>query len=113
NRHLPSRAAKAADSVRPSLVRVRGFAEADPPKAKAKPRAKPKQTPRQPDTNAPDRDAKDAPGGEGLEEISVGSGVVIVDDGTILTNLHVVHGAKRIRVTFHDGMDAEAELVSV
>jgi len=38
---------------------------------------------------------------------------VIVDDGTILTNLHVVYGAKRLSVTFHDGLESEAEIVGV
>lgn len=33
----------------------------------------------------------------------VGTGVVIVNDGTILTNLHVVQGAERIKITFADG----------
>jgi S1-C subfamily serine protease len=33
----------------------------------------------------------------------VGTGVVIVNDGTILTNLHVVQGAERVQVTFMDG----------
>ena len=37
----------------------------------------------------------------GVVERGVGSGVVIIDNGTILTNLHVVSGAKRIRVTFY------------
>ena len=40
-----------------------------------------------------------------------GTGVVIVDSGLILTNLHVVQGAKRVHVTFFDGTDAEAEMV--
>ena len=42
---------------------------------------------------------------------STGSGVVIVDDGMILTNLHVVASAKRITVMFHDGSESEALLV--
>lgn len=79
---LPSRAAKAAESVRESVVRVRGY-YADPKDPKAEP----------------------TQGG-------VGTGVVIVDDGTILTNLHVVHGAVRVTVTFHDGHEAEAEFVA-
>ncbi len=41
----------------------------------------------------------------------VGTGVVIVDNGTILTNLHVVAGAKRVTVTFSDGMESEAVFV--
>ena len=113
---LPSRAAKAADAVRPSLVRVRGFAEPEPPKAKAKAKGKdkPKRAERNPGQAVPDKEAAaDKASPDGLEEISVGSGVVIVDDGTILTNLHVVYGAKRIMVTFHDGAESQAELVSV
>jgi len=42
---------------------------------------------------------------------NVGTGVVIVDDGTILTNLHVVNGAKRIKVTFANGLEVDAELL--
>ncbi|MEO8133685.1 MAG: trypsin-like peptidase domain-containing protein [Betaproteobacteria bacterium] len=41
----------------------------------------------------------------------VGTGVVIIDNGTILTNLHVVAGAKRVTVTFSDGMESEAVFV--
>jgi len=54
---------------------------------------------------------------DGTEEVetkgadSTGTGVVIVDNGIILTNLHVVDGAKRIRVVFADGMEAVADLV--
>ncbi len=40
----------------------------------------------------------------------LGTGVVIVDNGTILTNLHVVSGADKIRVTFMDGSQSEAHL---
>jgi S1-C subfamily serine protease len=46
-------------------------------------------------------------------EHAVGSGVVIVDNGTILTNLHVVTGADRIKVTFYDGMESEATIVGL
>ena len=48
---------------------------------------------------------------EGTVERGIGTGVVIIDNGTILTNLHVVSGAKRIRVTFMDGSDSDAVLV--
>jgi S1-C subfamily serine protease len=44
-------------------------------------------------------------------ERSLGSGVVIIDNGTILTNLHVVSGAKKIRVTFANGFETEAMMV--
>jgi serine protease DegQ len=40
----------------------------------------------------------------------VGTGVVIVDKGTILTNLHVVQGAQSIKVTFSDGLEATASV---
>ena len=48
------------------------------------------------------------------EEDSVrgtGSGVVILDSGVILTNLHVVSGARRLQVVFHDGTESEAAVV--
>jgi S1-C subfamily serine protease len=79
---LPSRASKAADTIRESVVRVRGYYE-DPKDPKAV------ETPR-----------------------GVGTGVVIIDNGTILTNLHVVQGAKRVTITFYDGMESEAEFVA-
>jgi S1-C subfamily serine protease len=44
-------------------------------------------------------------------ERSVGTGVVILDNGTILTNLHVVAGAKRLNVVFADGMESDAMVV--
>jgi len=43
----------------------------------------------------------------------VGTGVVIKDDGTILTNLHVVSGADRITVTFMDGLESSATITGV
>ena len=48
----------------------------------------------------------------GTVERGVGSGVVIIDNGTILTNLHVVNGAKKIRVTFFDGSESEAVVLN-
>ncbi|OGA41852.1 MAG: hypothetical protein A3G28_02250 [Betaproteobacteria bacterium RIFCSPLOWO2_12_FULL_68_19] len=55
--------------------------------------------------------------GDGLEQDdyaqrAVGSGVVVVGSGLILTNLHVVSGASRIRVVFADGHESDARLVS-
>ena len=47
------------------------------------------------------------------DERSVGTGVVILDNGTILTNLHVVAGAKRLNVVFSDGLEADATVVGV
>ena len=49
----------------------------------------------------------DGPDG-GEVEGGVGTGVVILDSGVILTNIHVVAGAKRISLTFADGLESEA-----
>jgi S1-C subfamily serine protease len=46
-------------------------------------------------------------------ETGVGSGVVIVDKGTILTNLHVVAGARRVKVVFADGLESDATVVGL
>jgi S1-C subfamily serine protease len=54
----------------------------------------------------------DKNGGEDTEK-SVGTGVVIVDKGIILTNLHVVLGAKRVQVVFADGLESDATVTGV
>jgi S1-C subfamily serine protease len=41
---------------------------------------------------------------------STGTGVVILDKGVILTNIHVVANAKRISLTFADGLESDAEV---
>jgi S1-C subfamily serine protease len=46
-------------------------------------------------------------------ERSVGAGVVIVDKGVILTNLHVVADAKRVGVVFADGLETDATITGV
>src|SRR5947209_10503089 len=55
--------------------------------------------------------------GEGLEQDeyfqrAIGSGVVIIDRGVILTSLHVVSGASRVRVQFEDGLETDAVIIS-
>jgi S1-C subfamily serine protease len=80
---LPSPTAKAAAAVQGAVVRVQGF-EPDPKKPKGEDR-----------------------------ESGVGTGVVIKDDGTILTNYHVVWGAKRLVVTFADGTESPGHVVGV
>jgi S1-C subfamily serine protease len=80
---LPSRAARAAQLIAPSVVHVR----------------------------TQDEDKKN-PEGE-LQDSGVGSGVVISEEGVILTNLHVVQGAKRIKVTFADGLESDAQVIGV
>jgi len=49
--------------------------------------------------------------GQPGEDIGVGSGVVVVDSGLILTNLHVVAGADSVKVVFADGLESDAVLV--
>ena len=52
--------------------------------------------------------------GEGDEiENGVGTGVVIVDKGVILTNLHVVNGADHVKVIFFDGLESPATITGV
>ena len=183
NKSLPSRSAKAAELVRQSVVKVRGFLDEASPEAKAAPGAKGGKPPARDGARPPDKDAgkgpsrdqanrdqakepsKDqardrtrplsrdharadtppppkarsgaaAPGAGKPEgnaedkkdpakgkakgkpdaeehEVSIGSGVVILDKGVILTNLHVIAGAKRLTVTFFDGMEADADIVGV
>jgi S1-C subfamily serine protease len=82
---LPSAAAKAYEAILPSVVRVVGLMnESDDGEDNAEQRAM---------------------------ERSLGTGVVIVDNGTILTNLHVVSGAKKVRVRFANGEESEAQVV--
>ena len=78
---LPSAAARAVETIAPSVVRVVGFGRSK----------------------------------SGKEEVErgVGTGVVIVDKGVILTNLHVVQGADRIQLTFHDGLQTTATITGV
>jgi len=54
-----------------------------------------------------------ADGENGEIEQGVGTGVVIVDKGIILTNLHVVMGAKKVGVVFADGHESEASVIGV
>jgi S1-C subfamily serine protease len=56
---------------------------------------------------------RDLATGENDKEVEsgVGTGVVIVDKGIILTNLHVVLGAKKVGVVFADGTESEATVI--
>ncbi|MBW8832731.1 MAG: trypsin-like peptidase domain-containing protein [Burkholderiales bacterium] len=86
---LPSPYARAYAAIRPSVVRIVGTDDDKDDKEEAA---------------AKHEDPK-------LHSRSTGTGVVIIDNGTILTNLHVVVGSKRIRVTFFDGHESDAMLV--
>ena len=104
---LPSPAAKAADIVRPSVVRVVGYGpEKATPEAKTQKRGRNMAKGKSPEAPADD-------GPPGQVERGVGTGVVIVDKGVILTNLHVVAGSETIKVTFADGLEAPAVITGV
>lgn len=45
------------------------------------------------------------------EDLSTGTGVVMLDNGTILTNLHVVSVADALKVVFQDGTESDATLI--
>jgi S1-C subfamily serine protease len=106
---MPSEYAKAYENIRPSVVRVLSYVK----KSRLKDdkdklaQAKPKPKPLGPATG-------EAAGADEDEvEHGVGTGVVIIDKGVILTNLHVVSGADRIKVIFHDGLEASASITGV
>jgi serine protease DegQ len=103
---LPSPAAKAYAAVRGSVVKVIGYSRPQP-KGDAKDSKDPKSA------KAPRARPQVGPEPEEPEERGVGTGVVIVDNGTILTNLHVVHGSQRIKVIFADGLEADADIVGL
>jgi serine protease Do len=50
-------------------------------------------------------------GGKDRIEKSLGSGVVISEDGYILTSNHVIDGATKIRVSFSDEVEYEAKII--
>ncbi len=83
--NLPSRSARAAAVIAPSVVLVRGYREV---------------------VKGKDKEETEADNG-------VGTGVVVKDDGTIMTNLHVVSGSSRLQVTFMDGTTSPAVVVGV
>lgn len=92
---LPATAARAWETIRPSVVRVQAFAA--PPSeggAGRKGVGRGGERPRE--------------GAQGT-----GTGVVILEQGVILTNLHVVAGARRVQVIFDDGLESDATVLSV
>ncbi len=112
---LPSPAAKAAAIIAPSVVRVVGYG-ADESTTVLKPgkggRILPK--PKSGEGKSGDGKSDAAPSSPPSEvERGVGTGVVVVDKGTILTNLHVVAGADEIKVTFYDGLESAATVIGL
>jgi S1-C subfamily serine protease len=96
----PSIASVAYANVIRSVVRVNGY---DP--NERTPATKPGDT---------DTPRAELPSGQGIEEdfhekyTAVGTGVVIDDEGTILTNLHVARATRKLRVVFWDGTESDA-----
>ncbi len=88
-KELPSKATKAAQMIMPSVVMVRAFKNDSDEKKK--------------------KDSKK----DHQEDGSLGTGVVIMEDGTILTNYHVIAGSDRVEVVFYDGTKADAKVVAV
>ena len=118
---LPSAAAAAYEAILPAVVRVVGEHDAAPEttakrgdkpgKAGANPGDKTRAKAGNSAKPDPHADPDGGPHGEN-DGRSVGTGVVIVDKGLIVTNLHVIAGAKKITVTFWDGSESEAIVVS-
>ena len=48
---------------------------------------------------------------EGETDPARGTGVIMVESGIILTNLHVVAGARYVEITFAEGLKSEAEVI--
>ena len=112
---LPAPAAKAFEAVRGSVVKVIGLSEPNEAKdaKKAKDSKDSKEAKKdQAAKRAQPKVERDADETE-REERGIGTGVVIMDNGTILTNLHVVFGARRIKVIFADGLEADADVIAL
>jgi S1-C subfamily serine protease len=84
---FPSPAVKAYEAVGPSVVRVVGLSRTEKTQA-----------------------ARDH---QNEFENGEGTGVVIVDKGIILTNMHVVQGSDKVKVHFADGTESDATVISV
>jgi len=121
---LPAPAAKAYEAIRGSVVKVIGWSEPKPAAAKDSKDAKGGKKGQDAKKGKDGKDARrgaqprverdgDDSDREEHEERGIGTGVVIMDNGTILTNLHVVYGAKRIKVIFADGLEADADVIAL
>ena len=101
--------ARAYDNIRPSVVRVVSYVKKSRLQDKA---AKLSRGTAKPKPLGPALGAQNDADEEEVEH-GVGTGVVIVDKGVILTNLHVVSGSDRIKVIFHDGLESTATINGV
>jgi S1-C subfamily serine protease len=107
----PSVESQAFANVINAVVRVDGYEETAAPSASSPPPATHSPTP------GPDNPLAQNPESGKLAEdfheqfTAVGTGVVIDDQGTVLTNLHVAAAAKNLRVTFADGTESRAMMI--
>jgi serine protease Do len=59
------------------------------------------------------RDSMFGPAQKRMQATGAGSGVVVTQDGYILTNNHVVDGAEKVTVKFADGRELEGRVIGV
>jgi S1-C subfamily serine protease len=116
----PAETTLAAATVMPSVVRVDGYLSPEHQAELAKEEAEAerkaghgkgagsKDAPKIAPPLSPEKDD-----GSPDHPDSTGSGVVIDERGSILTNLHVIRSTDRWVVTFADGSKSEADLVSL
>ncbi len=101
----PSVAAVAYATIIRSVVQVNGYDPADP-----------ETEPTPGEQREVPEEATDPQGlAEDFHErfSAVGTGVVIDDQGTILTNLHVAGAANTLKVIFADGTESDARIIGV
>ncbi|MFS8977169.1 S1C family serine protease [Cupriavidus necator] len=121
---LPSRTARAAEAIRESVVEIRSFTPAEkvaeaPPSPQARrdpPATLPDSSPPSPSSPRDERATGDPPGdkdqaGDKPDDRHIGSGVVVTESGTVLTSYHVIAGARRLEIRFHDGHTSEATVL--
>lgn len=98
----PSVASVAYATIIPSVVQVNGYDPADPSTEPKPGEQKEAEAPTDPKQLSEDFHEKFS---------AVGTGVVIDDQGTILTNLHVAGAAKKLKVIFADGTESDAHII--
>jgi len=98
----PAQTTLAYAKIIPAVVRVDGYDPIEPNSS-----GSPDERTRTPGKNPPAKLATNA-ALPGYENTAAGSGVVISDDGTIMTALHVAAATKKLRVIFADGTEANA-----
>lgn len=100
-----------ANKIKPSVVSIKAVQSAK----KISPRAKSKRSiPRHPLERFFGPDMFGAPGAPNQRDFGregLGSGVIIRDDGYIVTNSHVVADADEVTITLHNGKKMDAEVI--